>query len=164
MKYLIWIFTSLFHMASPGQNPPDGTNQIIVETDASFEEVYRALGKSLIKEGYVLESAERDFGIIVTAPYGFEYDKVFPLTAKAKFYLEITSKDDKTEVLINGKVYAEEYYKRGGVDSSFDTDADIIKVKGRENQIFMTSWKLMAGIAGLVPDGTIYAVTNPDLK
>ena len=127
-------------LAPDGSKIPYEVNTIIINTDMTENEAFKAIGKHFIQEGYTIKNSSPEFSNVTTefkeAPAG-----ALQASVDVRISASVVTENDNTKILLNGTL------RQGMQTSSFDIGESTIKQKGQSGSPMRVAWDEFYSVA-----------------
>lgn len=127
-------------LAPDGSKIPYEVNTIIVNTDMTEDEAFKAIGKHFIQEGYTIKNSSPEFNNVTTefkeAPAG-----ALQASVDIRISASVMNEDDNTNILLSGTL------RQGMQTSSFDMGESTIRHEGQSGSPMRVAWDEFYSVA-----------------
>ena len=157
MKRLFLLFVLIVPLLSYSQAPKK-SNTIIISTSDPEADALKKIGRVLLNEGFILETVDKDFYMLVTKIKTCTYGMGGLGDIDIKLSVTIDKTGDKSAITLTGKYNSQDFGKY--TPEQFDAKALPIECCGPKSSMGGASWLIMEGIAKKYEGGEISYFTK----
>lgn len=157
MKKLILLIAFIVPVFCYSQAPKK-SNTIIISTSDTEAEALKKIGRILLNEGYVLETVDKDFYMLVTKMKTCKYGMGGLGNIDIKINAQIDKEGDMSKIKLTGKMNSSDFGKY--TIEEFDAKALPIECCGPKSSMAGASWIMLDGIAQKYEGGEISYLTK----
>jgi len=144
MKRILLILTLIMPLFCFSQTTaPKKANTIILKTGLSADEAFKNFGRILIKEGFTMETLDKDFYMLSTKVKTCNYGMLNAAKLNIKINCQIDQKEENTEIKITGSAIDVALSRT----LSFDANSFVVSNRGPKSSVAGASWLIMDGLA-----------------
>ncbi|WP_372775655.1 hypothetical protein [Mangrovibacterium sp.] len=134
------------------------SNVILVSTSDAEPEALKKIGRILLNNGFVLETVDKDFYILVTKMKTCKYGMGKIANVDVKISVQIDKKEDLSILTITGKYNTPDLISY--TIEEFDSKSSPIECCGPKSSLAGASWLIMDGVATKYENGEISYLTK----